>query len=98
MYILTASGKAIIDFDKFARVFTADTGDNVLVSIAATYNQDQIQPVTIGRYANMAQAIEAVKGLFEAIEQGKQTYWMPAGVSETASKIHDARTKRKGGS
>lgn len=98
MYILTASGKAIIDFDKFARVFTADTGDNVLVSIAATYNQDQIQPVTIGRYANMAQAIEAVKGLFEAIEQGKQTYWMPAGVPETVSKIHDARTKRKGGS
>lgn len=96
MYILTASNRAIIDFQKYARILTSDMDDNVIVAVATERRHDD--PVTIGRYYTMEQATEALSGLFEAIEQGKQTYWMPAGVPETASKIRDARTKRKGGS
>lgn len=94
MYILTSDKKSIIDSNFVERFCTVEKPDAVL--IIASYSADRA--VTIGKYANYREAIDAFHGLFTCMKSGSD-YEMPDSVLfHGESRKRDARTKRKGGS
>lgn len=94
MYILTSDGKSIIDSNFVDRFCIVEKFDAIL--IIASYSADRA--VTIGKYANYREAVDAFHGLFTCIKSGSD-YEMPDSVLFHGEKWkRDARTTRKGGS
>ncbi len=96
MYILSQDGKQLVRAEYPERYCLVEKYDAVLV--VASYRDDR-PPVTLGRYANLQEAGEALSDLLVALTGGQGYMSMPLSQLNAAAPIvHDARTKRRGGS
>lgn len=95
MYIRTQDERQIVDsryVERFCQVVKPDA-----VLIIASYSENRA--VTIGKYADKAEANDAFNDLFCALCSGDQSFDMPQSrlfCGDQGKK--DARVKRKGGS
>ena len=96
MYIVTADSRQIINSEYPERFCICEKPDAAL--IVASYS-DVRQPVTIGRYRDVDEAVSAMGDLLSAMAGGQKFFYMPTSLLywEAATK-KDARTKRRGGS
>lgn len=95
MYIMTQDERQIVDSGYVERFCLVVKPDAVL--IIASYSENRA--VTIGKYADKAEADDAFNGLFYALWNGDPAFDVPQSrlfCSEQGKK--DARVKRKGGS
>lgn len=96
MYIVSQDGKQIVNAEYPERFCLAEKPDAVLV--VASYRDDR-PPVTLGRYANLQEAAEVLWTLLVALTGGQGYMSMPPSLLNAAAPVvHDARTKRRGGS
>lgn len=96
MVIMSADGKQIINSDIPERFCMVEKPDAVL--IVASYRDDR-PPVTMARYSDMDEARDAMGALMAALAGGQSCFYMPLSrLFDQERTIHDARTKRKGGS
>lgn len=96
MYIMVAAGTQFVDSDFFRRYMIISKDDAILIT--GVYD-DETRPITLGRYADMNEAKSTLTDLFCALAGGNTHYFMPdSRLFYAQEKIHDARTKRKGGS
>ena len=96
MYILDSAKKVIHNSDFIERFTISVKSDAVLICAAVSMDKPLL---TIGKYADDAEAKDAFKDLFAALGGGAAYFEMPDSVmfhQERAA--HDARTRRKGGS
>ena len=96
MYILTQYGTQIVDADKVERFCISTLPD--CDRIVASYS-DERPPVTLARYAKDEDAALQLYALLHALAAREEAYIMPSSILQAEEKrVHDARTKRKGGS
>lgn len=96
MYILDSAKKTIHNSDYIERFTISAKSDAVLICAALSMDKPLL---TLGKYADDAEAQDAFQDLFSALGGGAAYYEMPDSVlfhGEREKK--DARTKRKGGS
>lgn len=95
MFILTSDQKSIIDSCFVQRFCLIEKPDAVL--LLASYSADFC--VTVGKYADKPEAHAALSALFSALSSGSECFSMPdSRMFGVDCKVHDARTRRKGGS
>lgn len=96
MYILSKSGKEIVNSDFVERFCVTEKSDAML--IVASYSTER-QPVTMARYRDSREAEEALRELFRAMAGEQRYFEMPDSVLQYGERqIKDSRVKRKGGS
>jgi hypothetical protein len=96
MYILNASGEALVDLAKCARI-TADDKADCVTLCAAVDRTDRA--VTLGRFATMDGAKRALADIAEAIADGEAVFFIEGCFSDReAPRVQDARVRRRGGS
>ena len=96
MWILTASGEALIDAAKCNRIFAVDKGDAVLVSAAIDGSE---KPVTICKCATIKGAAATIGEIAEYLTHGEALYYAPESfIDRPMPKVQDSRVKRRGGS
>lgn len=95
MYILNGAKTDILNSEFIERFAIAKKPDATL--IVASYGAERC--VTIARYADVAEARQALNGLFGALAAGQTYFDMPESLLYAEQIIKkDARTRRKGGS
>jgi len=97
MYILSSSKSYIHNSDYIQRIALVPKPDGVWIISAALSTQEPL--LTLGKYYSEEKATDVFLQLFAALSGGAAYFEMPlqSDVNETP-RIHDARTKRKGGS
>lgn len=96
MIILTSDQKQLLNSEYIERYCIVEKPDARL--IVASYG-DARPPVTMGRYANAAEAKDALEQLYSALACGENSFDMPDSILYHGEVIrHDARVKRRGGS
>ncbi len=86
----------IINSEFVERFCLVEKPDAALV--VASYRDDR-PPVTMARYSRKDEAQDALCELFKALAGGQAYFYMPLSrLTNPDRKVHDARTKRKGGS
>lgn len=95
MYVRTQDARQIVDSGFVERFCLVVKPDAVL--IIASYSENRA--VTIGKYADKTEAVDAIDALYYACGNGDPLFEMPQSrlfCGESDKK--DARVKRKGGS
>lgn len=96
MYILSNGRKEIVNSSYVERFCLAEKEDAVL--IVASYGSSR-PPVTMGRYADRAEAMKALDALFWSLSRQEPSFEMPESSLFAAEvRKRDARTRRRGGS
>lgn len=96
MIILSGDKKQIIDSRYVERFCIVEKSDAAL--IVASYGADR-PPVTIAKYADIREARPVLEDLFYDLGADKNQFTMPESVLFSEERqVHDARTRRKGGS
>lgn len=96
MFIMNNKGLEVINSQFVERFCISIKPDAAL--IVASYS-DQRAPVTVARYADAAEAKEALVELSQALAGGTELFYMPdSRLFFAETERHDARVKRKGGS
>ena len=95
MYILNGTKNEILNSEFVERFCVVSKCDASL--IVASYGADRC--VTLARYGNDQEAMQALSGLFGALAAGQAYFDMPESLMYAEQTIKkDARTRRKGGS
>lgn len=95
MYIMNSYETEVLNSDFVERFCLVEKSDACL--IVASYGADRC--VTIGRFANKAEASDALRMLYGSLAEGHSYFDVPASTlyaEQTTKK--DARTRRRGGS
>ena len=96
MYILSNGRKEIVNSAYVERFCIAEKEDAALV--VASYGANR-PPVTMGRYADRAEALKALEAMFWSLSRQEPSFEMPeSSLYATEARIRDARVKRRGGS
>lgn len=96
MYILSGNRKEIVN-SEFVERFCVVVKDDAAL-IVASYSALR-QPVTVARYADLREAVDALGQLMGALAGGQACFDMPESRLYANERfMRDARTKRKGGS
>ena len=95
MYILDQIGEKMMNAETITRYVLIRKSDGIL--IGAVFNSNSV-PITLGSYATVEEARGVMVELFDAL-RGGQSYAMPlSSVVAPEQEVHDARTRRRGGS
>ena len=95
MYILTSDQKSIVDSGFAERFCLVEKPDACM--IVASYSAERM--VTIGKYKDRAEAVDALNALYQALTYDESRFEMPdSELFHGEREKKDARTKRKGGS
>lgn len=95
MYILEQTSEKIMNAEAITRYVLIRKSDCVL--IGAVFNSNTV-PTTLGSYATWEEARGVMIELFDSL-RGGQSYAMPLSrVVAPEQEVHDARTRRRGGS
>lgn len=96
MYIMSDQQYMIINADAVERFLLVPKPDAAL--IIASYSQTA-SPVTIARYKTKEEAAGALHDLFLALAGDMTYFYMPLSTyAAEGPRVHDARTRRHGGS
>ena len=96
MYILNERIGRIVDSSFIEEFFLTDTPDSTLLSVCWTGKD---KPMTLERYKNHKEAMDALGQLFLALSVGRTTLYIPESSYYFEERpMKDTRTKRRGGS
>lgn len=97
MYIMVSTGMEIINSEFVERFCVVEKPDAALV--VASYDRSTMGARTMGRYADVREAQEALDELLVALAGGQTCFTLPDSTLYYGERIKkDARVKRRGGS
>ena len=97
MYIMVPTGMQIINSNFVVRFCVVEKPDAALV--VASYDRSTVGAHTLGRYADVREAQEALGELLVALAGGQTCFTLPDSTLYHGERIKkDARVKRRGGS
>lgn len=96
MLIMNAIHTVVVDSEACEKFTVSDKDD---CSLVAAGKHDSAHPVTLGKYVDHREAVDALNQLFQALVGDCRYFYMPEGTLFHAEvKKQDSRIKRKGGS
>ena len=100
MLIESGDNLQFIESRYVKRIRVIVENDAALVQAIMVGGGEDKTMVTIGRYANKAEATSALYSLIIAISEAEEEgmYTLPPSRLQEQPKVHDARIKRRGGS